>query len=144
MAPMPPLVTEMPHMFKFLPMLFCCGIPWWLALSTTWYQRLVSRKIRVIIYLCYVLMIGFWVPYNKTRYMRVGSQLVSVPTFRWEWIALFPCCAAILYAAAICRGHEYVFSRTLGGSGVEQMSLSLPGPGPDYEAVSEEGRIRLT
>ena len=51
--------------------------------------------------------------------------------------------AGIFYLLAGSRRHKYVFGRTLGGSGVEQLDLTIPGYEPEYEAVSSEGRILL-
>lgn len=60
---------------------------------------------------------------------------------------------AALYALALVRGHRYVSSRTLGGSGVEVMNIVFRGRGLPLESIhqdeaegadeADQGRIRL-
>lgn len=69
----------------------------------------------------------------------------TVPVFmyRFNVAVLSSLITASLFLLACILRHKYVFGRTLGGSGVEPIDLTLPGSGPQYPAISQEGRIRL-
>jgi hypothetical protein len=67
-----------------------------------------------------------------------------LPSSHFELAELFASAAAITYWLAQWAGHDYVFSRTLGGPGVELMNLVRTGRGPRYDSIGqEEGAIRL-
>jgi hypothetical protein len=54
--------------------------------------------------------------------------------------------AALLYGIAGARRHPLVFSKLLGGTGIEPMVLTLHGLGPSHQSVGDEARegaIRL-
>ncbi|KAI2463733.1 hypothetical protein F4781DRAFT_107503 [Annulohypoxylon bovei var. microspora] len=53
--------------------------------------------------------------------------------------------ASLAYWVALFARQEYVFSRTLGGPGVEVMTFLRPGRAPNIDSIGlEEGRIRLS
>lgn len=127
-------------------------VPWWLGLSTSWRQRLNSVWFRVIIYSGYGVNLAFWCGdyYVRHAQIPVGREYyweISLPVFRWNVPACLAFLSAFLYLVAGFMGHKHVFSRMLGGPGVERMALVLPGPRPWYEAIAPdavEGQIRLT
>lgn len=62
----------------------------------------------------------------------------------FEVAQIFSVSSSLLYGVAWWLGQEYIFSRTLGGPGVEHMALYLSGQEPHYDPIDEEeGRIRL-
>lgn len=71
-----------------------------------------------------------------------GGAIVIWPHF--EWPMVFAALATILYFMALLRGDDIVFSRTLGGPGIQPISLNLHSSEPEYNAITDEGRIRLT
>ena len=65
---------------------------------------------------------------------------------RNTWASNTAAVAFIVYGVAWWRGHPYVFSKLLGGPGVEPMMLLIPGMESRVDVVDEaleEGRIRL-
>ena len=129
---LPPLVIEMPHLFKSISLFYYVMVPWWLALSTRWRNRINSTWCRF----------GLYFSYTVTAMQRFGMVRYKL---RWSapfaWFRFAPgsflaAVACILYLVAGWRRQKYVFSRTLGGSGVEQMDLTLDGEEP-------EGGVRL-
>lgn len=132
---------EMPHIFKLVPICHYILVPWWLALSTRWRDRIVSTGARVGFYLAYALTCSIGVGNNYYRLIPCTS--IWVPVYRMNVARVLAIITACLYLLAWIVGYKYVFGRTLGGSGVEPIDLALPGPGPQYPAVSQEGRTQL-
>ena len=132
---------EMPHLFKLVPICHYILVPWWLALSTRWRDRIVSNGARVCFYLGYALACSIYV--GNGYYRLIPGTSIWVPVYRMNVACVLAILTACLYLLAWVVGHKYVFGRTLGGSGVEPIDLTLPGPGPQYPAVSQEGRIQL-
>ncbi|KAI1211255.1 uncharacterized protein F4807DRAFT_29798 [Annulohypoxylon truncatum] len=67
----------------------------------------------------------------------------ALPSY-FEPAFAFTGCAALAYFAALIIGQEYVFSRTLGGPGVERLTFIRPGRVQLVDSIGlEEGRIRL-
>ncbi|OTB09502.1 hypothetical protein M426DRAFT_316046 [Hypoxylon sp. CI-4A] len=64
----------------------------------------------------------------------------------FELADVFSFSASMAYFVALWLGQEYVFSRTLGGPGVERMTFFRPGQVPQDDSIGfeDEGRIRLT
>ncbi|KAI1453198.1 hypothetical protein F4805DRAFT_462028 [Annulohypoxylon moriforme] len=63
---------------------------------------------------------------------------------RFEPAAVFTFAAALAYWTAVLMGQEYVFSRTLGGPGVERLTFIRPGRVQTVDSIGlEEGGIRL-
>lgn len=111
-----------------------------MALGSRWRDRIVSNWARVGFYLAYTITCSQVV--GRPKYWS-GSLGVSIPVWRMNVAVVFSLTTSSLYLLAHMLHHRYVFGRTLGGSGVEPMDLTLPGPGPLYPVVSQEGRIRL-
>jgi hypothetical protein len=130
---------EMPHLFKLVPICHYILVPSWLALSTRWRDRIVSKGARVGFYLAY----AFTCSLLGGNYRLMPGTSIPLPLYRMNVACVLAIVTACLYLLACVVGHKYVFGRTLGGSGVEPIDLTLPGPGPQYPAVSQEGRIRL-
>ncbi|KAI1380402.1 hypothetical protein F4677DRAFT_406750 [Hypoxylon crocopeplum] len=64
---------------------------------------------------------------------------------RFEPAEVFSGLASLMYWVALCTGQDYVFSRTLGGPGVEMMTLLMDGQAPEYDFLGQaEGRIMLS
>ncbi|KAI1095571.1 hypothetical protein F5B19DRAFT_440027 [Rostrohypoxylon terebratum] len=62
----------------------------------------------------------------------------------YEPAVLFSALASLAYWMALALGQEYVFSRTLGGPGVERLTFVRPGRVQTVDSIGlEEGRIRL-
>jgi hypothetical protein len=132
----------MPYLFKHVPICHYVLVPWWMALGSRWRDRIVSNWARFGFYLAYAIscsqVVGF------ARYYHLPGWSIPVPVWRMNIAVVFCIITSVLYLLACLLGHKYVFGRTLGGSGVEPMDLTLPGPGPLYPAVSQGGRIRLS
>lgn len=83
------------------------------------------------------------------------DEMCSIGSIGWFWssaifVYVFASCvfgfAALLYGIARRRQHPWVSSTVLGGTGIEAMVLTLPGPGPSHQSVGDEARtgaIRL-
>lgn len=83
---------------------------------------------------------SLWV--GRPQLFRLGIDRLFVrPHF--EWTTVFACLTSILYLAAVWKGDNIVLSKTLGGPGVEPMSLTLHNSEPEYNTITDEGRIRL-
>ncbi|KAF2808587.1 uncharacterized protein BDZ99DRAFT_58825 [Mytilinidion resinicola] len=95
---------------------------------------------RFIFHIGFTISISFWV--GRISFWIPGSILPLLVRPHFEWAAVPAGLAAVLYFIAARKGHGLVFSRTLGGPGVEPMSLALPSLEPEYSAISN-GRIRL-
>lgn len=63
---------------------------------------------------------------------------------RFVWPMVLAAVAAVLYTVAMVKGRDLVLSRTLGGPGIEPMSLTLHSSEPEYNTITNEGRIQLT
>lgn len=62
----------------------------------------------------------------------------------FEWAMVLAAIATVLYLMAYIKGHNVVYSRTLGGPGIEPLSLTLRSSEPLYNTIMDEGRIQLT
>jgi hypothetical protein len=130
---------EMPYLFKYIPICHYILVPWWMALGSRWRDRIQSSWARVGFYLAYAIACSQAVG----RPMFHAPLGFPIPMWRVNVALIFSLMTASLYLLACILQHKYVFGRTLGGSGVEPMDLTLPGSGPQYPAVSQEGRIQL-
>lgn len=66
------------------------------------------------------------------------------PLPHFELAELFSVSSLLLYGVAWWLEQEYVFSRVLGGPGVERMALYLTRQEPQYDPIDEDdGQIRL-
>ncbi|KAI1416509.1 hypothetical protein F5Y13DRAFT_154104 [Hypoxylon sp. FL1857] len=75
---------------------------------------------------------------------RLGPLCASRLFCRMEPATLFSALASLSYWIALWIGQEYVFSRTLGGPGVERMTFIRPGRVSSNDSIGlDEGRIRL-
>lgn len=141
--PLCPLVMEMPYLFKYIPICHYLLVPWWMALGSRWRDRIVSNWARVGFYLTYTIACSQVIGRPLYRSLPVGTTYISILVWRFNIAVAFSLITASLYLLAHILRHRYVFGRTLGGSGIEPIDLTLPGSGPQYPAVSQEGRIRL-
>jgi hypothetical protein len=74
----------------------------------------------------------------------IGRLLFGSAFFLWAPRIFF--CTVMLYTIAWLKGHPWVSSKTLGGTGIGAMALMLPGQGPMYQSIGNEtveGTIQL-
>jgi hypothetical protein len=130
----------------------------WQWRKPSW-QPILSTWLRVVVYLMYAsISTGFLsdLPICSRREAEeLGYSCRTVKGYRRRSrymvyiiystpVLWLPLLAALLYVLAAFCGHSRVFSRTLGGSGVESMDLTLPIHNREYESVNQpEGQIRL-
>ena len=91
--------------------------------------------------MAYAITTSQCLPNVVYRYLERGPFVL--PVFKVTPGTVLAIIASVFYLLAGWRRHKYVFGRTLGGSGVEQLDLTIPGYEPEYEAISSEGRILL-
>ncbi|KAF3062191.1 hypothetical protein GL218_03061 [Daldinia childiae] len=119
-----------------------------------------SCRSRTLFYAAYTFSIAgggrgnpFGPPYTCTIspfwFLRPGQVFALGWWFRTskcvELAEIFSAMAALAYFVAYWVGHEYVFTRTLGGPGVELMPRVTTGPTPRDESIGQdEGRIMLS
>jgi hypothetical protein len=48
------------------------------------------------------------------------------------------------YCITAFARHNHVFSRTLGGPGIEKMEFLIPGVGPGYRRAGADGDVQLS
>lgn len=117
-------------------------------------RNIESLPVRACFQLAYVLIL----PYasrpldSATRLFRHASPGLwhiwvlaryGLPVY-FEPAVLFSGLASLAYWVALALGQEYVFSRTLGGPGVERLTFIRPGRVQTVDSIGlEEGRIRL-
>jgi hypothetical protein len=92
-------------------------------------------------HLAFTIWTSLWVGNTRSFSNKWPGQLVR-PYF--EWAVVLAALATLLYLVALQQGHKVVFSKTLGGPGIEPMSLTLYSSEPEYNAITDEGRIQLT
>jgi hypothetical protein len=105
-------------------------------------QPIPGTGVRIGMYIIYTVITATWTgntggnPFKKLVF---GSAF-----FLWAPRIFF--CTAMLYTIAWLKGHPWVSSKTLGGTGIGAMALMLPGQGPLYQSIGNEaveGTIRL-
>ena len=98
-----------------------------------------------LFHIVFTIWISLWVGNIRSSKLLFGAGLL-LPVARphFEWAMLLAALATLLYFVALLKGHKIVFSRTLGGPGIEPMSLILHSLEPEYNAITDEGRIQLT
>jgi hypothetical protein len=100
-------------------------------------------------HLAFTIWTSLWVG-NIRFFNKWSGQLFPEPFFvglvrpHFEWAVVLAALATLLYLVALQQGHKVVFSKTLGGPGIEPMSLTLYSSEPEYNAITDEGRIQLT
>ena len=97
----------------------------------------------VLFHLAFTIWTSLWV--GNIRFFRISARLPpALVKPHFEWPMVLAAIATVLYFLAFQKGHQTVFSRTLGGPGIEPMSLILHSSEPEYNAITDEGRIQLT
>ncbi|OTA90542.1 hypothetical protein M434DRAFT_367293 [Hypoxylon sp. CO27-5] len=109
-----------------------------------------------------VIRAWYHIAYASIFFYGINGPMIDTPRHVWhtlfysqflcqsrifcyfELAAVFSALASLAYWIALWTGQEYVFSRTLGGPGVECMTFIRPGRVSQNDAIGlEEGRIRL-
>ncbi|KAI1387505.1 uncharacterized protein F4822DRAFT_430253 [Hypoxylon trugodes] len=115
--------------------------------------NLYSMRERTVFYMAYTVAYVFGahgLPFGPPKGVR--WFLITEPMRSWglssRWYLepadIFSVVALICYCIAWFTNQEYVFSRTLGGPGVEIMTFVRPGRVPTDDSIAyEEGAIRL-
>ncbi|GJC89748.1 hypothetical protein ColTof4_08743 [Colletotrichum tofieldiae] len=97
-----------------------------------------SVKARICFYVAFSFAMEFVTEYPPA-YGVVSEEAL------WLWrMPVAVCCGLALlgYAVSLPLGHPFVFSRALGGSGIEPMTLLPFGAGPARSNIAG-GRIRI-
>jgi len=93
-----------------------------------------------LFHIAFTIWISLWV--GNIQSSKISFLPVVRPHF--EWAMVLAALATLLYFVALLKGHKIVLSRTLGGPGIEPMSLILHSSELEYNAITDEGRIQLT
>ncbi|KAI1141509.1 hypothetical protein F5Y05DRAFT_263542 [Hypoxylon sp. FL0543] len=115
-------------------------------------ENLYSVHVRAWYHLAYASMLV----YGINGPMRDTPRSVKSTLFQVEYVCsskvlcnfepafFFSMLASLAYWVALWAGQEHVFSRTLGGPGVERMTFIRPGRVSQNDSIGlDEGRIRL-
>ncbi|KAF2026740.1 hypothetical protein EK21DRAFT_92097 [Setomelanomma holmii] len=113
-----------------------------------WTHKPPGLKQRVginVLYCAQLVSINAYAAASAAAPREQALFIMSVEPFYYVAAVVFGV-AALLYGAAWKKGHTWVSSILLGGTGVEPIVLFLPGRGPLYQSVGDdtrEGAIRL-
>jgi hypothetical protein len=111
----------------------------WIPLISELSTLSATSSMRGYTYFIYGLTATFWGPFEICQFYLIDGVCLH----RMETTILAFVVTATYCITAFAR-HNHVFSRTLGGPGIEKMEFLIRGVGPGYRRAGPYGDVQLS